>query len=100
MAIQQRADFLAEQAQAAKDIAADTGLQHRPVADGLRVVGICRRSVLLPSGRYAMLDDGIGFSLVPWKSVIEHRLGQYMGAVVRGSAVSWEIGRQRGAATG
>jgi hypothetical protein len=120
-AMQQRADFLAEQglaerrgqrvilarnllgtlrnrelAQAAKDIAADTGLEHRPVADGQRVSGIYRRSVMLASGRYAMLDDGMGFSLVPWKPVIEQRLGQQLAATVRGGGVSWEIGRQRG----
>jgi hypothetical protein len=33
---------------------------HRPVADGERVSGIYRRSVMLASGRYAMLDDGWG----------------------------------------
>ncbi|WP_433913813.1 DUF3363 domain-containing protein [Brenneria populi] len=27
-------------------------------------------------GRYAMLDDGMRFSLVPWRPVIEQRLGQ------------------------
>lgn len=120
-AMQQRADFLAEQgmaerrgqrvivarnllgtlrnrelAQAAKDIAADTGLEHHPVADGQRVAGIYRRSVMLASGRYAMLDDGMGFSLVPWKPVIEQRLGQQLAATVRGGGVSWEIGRQKG----
>ncbi|AHC79148.1 TPA: relaxase/mobilization nuclease domain-containing protein [Burkholderia cenocepacia] len=122
-AMQQRADFLAEQglaerrgqrvilarnllgmlrnrelAQAAKDIAGETGLEHRPVADGQRVAGIYRRSVMLASGRYAMLDDGIGFSLVPWKPVIEQRLGQPLAAIVRGSGVCWEIGRKRGPA--
>ncbi len=120
-ALQQRADFLVEQglaeyrgqrvvlarnllatlrgrelAQAAKDIAAETGLEHRPVADGQRVAGIYRRSVMLASGRYAMLDDGLGFSLVPWRPVVEQRLGQQLAATVRGSGVSWEIGRQRG----
>lgn len=85
-----------ELAQAAKDIAADTGLAHRPVADGQRVAGIYRRSVMLASGRYTMLDDGMGFSLVPWKPVIEQRLGQQIAATVRGGGVSWEIGRQRG----
>ncbi|WP_176331071.1 relaxase/mobilization nuclease domain-containing protein [Burkholderia vietnamiensis] len=124
-AMQQRADFLEEQglvqrrgqrvilarnllgtlrnrelAQAAKDIAADTGLEHRPVADGQRVTGIYRRSVMLASGRYAMLDDGMGFSLVPWRPVIEQRLGQQIAASVRGGGVSWEIGRQRGPAIG
>jgi type IV secretory pathway VirD2 relaxase len=122
-AMQQRADFLAEQglverrgqrvilarnllgtlrnrelAQAAKDIAAETGLEHQLVADGQRVAGIYRRSVMLASGRYAMLDDGMGFSLVPWKPVIEQRLGQQLAATVRGGGVSWEIGRTRGPA--
>ena len=120
-AIQQRADFLAEQGlaerrgqrvilarnllgtlrnrelvQAAKDIAAETGLEHRPVAEGQRATGIYRRSVMLASGRYAMLDDGKAFSLVPWKPVIEQRLGQQLAATVRGGGVSWEVGRQRG----
>ncbi|MBB5217516.1 relaxase/mobilization nuclease and DUF3363 domain-containing protein [Parapusillimonas granuli] len=124
-ALQQRADFLAEQglaerrgqrvilarnllgtlrnrelAQAAKDIAVDTGLEHRSVTDGQRVTGIYRRSVMLASGRYAMLDDGMGFSLVPWKPVIEQRLGQQLAATMRGSGVSWEIGRQRGPSMG
>ena len=124
-AMQQRADFLAEQglaerrgqriilarnllgtlrnrelAQAAKDIAAETGLAHRPAADGQRVAGIYRRSVMLASGRYAMLDDGMGFSLVPWRPVIEPRLGQQIAATVRGGGVSWEIGRQRGPTVG
>ncbi len=85
-----------ELAQAAKDIAAETGLEYRPLADGQRVAGIYRRSVMLASGRYAMLDDGMGFSLVPWKPVIEQRLGQQFAATVRGGGVSWDIGRQRG----
>lgn len=120
-ALQQRADFLAEQglaerrgqrmilarnllatlrgrelAKTAQDIAAETGLEHRLVADGQRVAGTYRRSVMLASGRYAMLDDGMGFSLMPWKPVIEQRLGQQLAATVRGGGVSWEVGRQRG----
>ena len=81
---------------AAKTIAAETGLAHRPVIDGERVTGTYRRSVQLASGRFAMLDDGMGFSLVPWKPVIEQRLGKTMTAVIRGSNVSWELERQRG----
>ncbi|MEK6419361.1 MAG: relaxase/mobilization nuclease and DUF3363 domain-containing protein [Burkholderia gladioli] len=124
-ALRQRADFLAEQGlakhrgqhvvlarnllatlrgrelgQAAKDIAAETGLEHRPVADGQRVGGIYRRSVMLASGRYAMLDDGVGFSLVPWRPVIEQRLGQPLSAIVRGGKVSWELGRSHGITVG
>ena len=39
-----------------------------------------RRSVMLASGRYALLDDGMGFSLVPWRPIIEPRLGQQIAA--------------------
>jgi hypothetical protein len=80
---------------AANDIAGETGLEHRPVTDGQRVTGIYRRSIMLASGRYAMLDDGMGFSLVPWKPVIEQRLGVQIAVVVRTGSVSWEVGRQR-----
>jgi len=124
-ALQQRAGFLADQGlaerrgqrvvfvrnllatlrnreleKAGQDIAAETGLEHRPVVDRQRVAGIYRRSVMLASGRYAMLDDGMGFSLVPWKPVIEQRMGQRIAATVRGSGVSWAVGRQRGLAIG
>jgi hypothetical protein len=80
----------------AKTIAAQTGLVHRTVADGERVTGTYRRNVQLASGRFAMIDDGMGFSLVPWKPVIEQRLGQTLTAVVLGAGVSWEFGRSRG----
>lgn len=64
------------------------------------MAGIYQRSVMLASGRYAMLDDGKGFSLVPWRPVIEQQLGQQIAATVRGDGVSREMGRQRGPAIG
>ncbi|UPT57217.1 relaxase/mobilization nuclease and DUF3363 domain-containing protein [Dickeya zeae] len=84
----------------AQDIARETGLVYRPATDEQRISGIYRRSLLLASGRYAMLDDGLGFSLVPWKPVIEPRLGQPMTAIIRGNRVAWEFSRQRGPAIG
>lgn len=39
---------------------------------------------MLASGRYAVLDDGKGFSLVPWKPIIESRLGQQITATLYG----------------
>ena len=79
-------------------IAAQTGLTYRPVHDGGTTSGIYRRSVMLASGRFAMLDDGLGFGLVPWRPVIERRLGQTVSAVVRGEHVTWGLGRGRGLA--
>ncbi len=82
-------------AQAAQNIATETGLEYRAVGDGERVSGVYRRSVMLASGRFAMLDNGKSFSLVPWKPVLDHRLGQSVAATIRGTSVSWEFGKQR-----
>lgn len=79
-----------------KVIQYQTGLIHRPLRDGERLNGIYRRSVQLASGRFAMLEDGLGFSLVPWRPVVEQRLGQQVSAIVRESSVTWDMGRQRG----
>ena len=81
---------------AAAGLERSTGLHYRPVGDGDRVTGKYRQSVQLASGKFAMLDDGVGFSLVPWRPVIDKRLGQSLSATIRGSGVSWEIGRPRG----
>jgi len=78
---------------AARRIESDTGLVYRPAPDGERVSGMYRRSLLVASGRFAMIDDGVGFSLVPWRPVVEARLGQSVSAIVRGPGVSWDISR-------
>jgi type IV secretory pathway VirD2 relaxase len=85
-----------EIADVAQTIQRQTGLVHRPVMDGSRVSGVYRQSVTLASGRFAMLSDGLGFQLVPWRPVIEHSLGKTISAVVRGTDISWQLGRQRG----
>jgi len=74
----------------------ETGLIHYPLNDGERVSGIYRRSVQLVSGRFAMLDDGRSFTLVPWRPVVEKRLCQQVAAIVSGQSVNWEFGRSRG----
>jgi hypothetical protein len=84
-----------EIAAAAARIESTTHLSHRPTIDGVGVSGIYRESVQLASGRFAMLDDGFGFSLVPWRPVIEKRLGQELSAKVDAGRVSWELGRAR-----
>jgi len=89
-----------ELTKAAQGIASETGLEYRPALDGHRVTGTYRRSVMLASGRFAMLDDGVGFSLVPWRPVIEPRLGQQLAATIRGNAVFWTLGRSRGLGVG
>ena len=65
--------------QTAREFEVDSGFVHRPAADGQHVSGVYTRSVALVSGRFAVLEDGAGFSLVP-----RHRK-VWLGALLRGS---------------
>lgn len=85
-----------ELAAAAQRMASETGRVHRPLVEGQSARGVIRRTVQLVSGRFAMLDDGVGFSLVPWRPVLESRLGHPVTATVRGGNASFEWQRSRG----
>jgi type IV secretory pathway VirD2 relaxase len=78
-------------------LSTDTGLAHHPSADGEYVAGTYRQRVTLASGRFAMIDDGLGFQLVPWRPALEQKLGQHVaGTMTPGGAVDWTFGRKRG----
>lgn len=83
--------------QAAAKLVAETGLAHRPVADGETVSGVVRRRLALASGRFAMIDDGLGFSLVPWRAELERQMGhQVSGIAMAGGGIDWTLGRGPG----
>ena len=85
-----------ELAAVGKSMEADSGLIYRETHDGESVHGVYRRSIDLASGRFAMLDDGIGFSLVPWRPVMEEHLGRELRGIAVGMNVSWDFSRTRG----
>lgn len=78
-------------------LAEGTVLPRHGVADGESVAGVYRQRLTLASGRYAMIDDGLGFSLVPWSPSLEKQIGrQVSGMISPGGAVEWSFGRRRG----
>jgi Protein of unknown function (DUF3363) len=79
-----------------KSIEGDTGLTYRETHDGESIRGVYRRSIDLASGRFALLDDGVGFSLVPWRPVMEEHLGRELRGVAIGTTISWNFSRSRG----
>ncbi|MDH1180074.1 DUF3363 domain-containing protein [Achromobacter mucicolens] len=80
----------------AQKLAVQTGLTYQPMGEDGQASGVYRRSVMLASGRYAMLDDGLGFTLVPWRPVLAQRLGESMSVTVENGRSVWEFGHQRG----
>jgi hypothetical protein len=82
---------------AARKIAAETGLVFRPSVEREQIAGIYRRRVILSSGRFAMVDDGLGFQLVPWRPALEQQIGrQVSGVMMRSGSVDWKLGRTLG----
>ena len=78
-------------------LSAETDLAHRPSAEGEQVAGVYRQRVTLASGRFAMIDDGLGFQLVPWRPALEQQLGrQVAGVMSHAGGVDWSFGRKRG----
>jgi type IV secretory pathway VirD2 relaxase len=83
--------------EAAARLSAETGLAHRPSAEGEHVAGVYRQRVTLASGRFAMIADGLGFQLVPWRPALEQKLGQHVsGTLIPGGRIDWSFQRKHG----
>ena len=78
-------------------MAAERGLTFTAAKTGEYVSGTLVGSAQLVSGRFAMIDDGIGFHLVPWQPVLDTRIGQHITGTVRAvGGIEWSFGRKRG----
>jgi type IV secretory pathway VirD2 relaxase len=81
-------------------IAADTGLPYRAATEGNVVNGVYRQRVDLASGRFAMIDDGLGFNLVPWTPSLERHLNHEVLGIARTGRIEWTFARSRGLGLG
>ena len=82
---------------AASRLSVETGLLHRPSSEGEHVAGTYRQRLMLASGRFAMIDDGTGFQLVPWRPALEQHLGREVSGVATGGGrVTWSLERKIG----
>ena len=82
---------------AGRALAAERGREWRPAIAGNEVSGQLVGSAQLSSGRFAMVDDGLGFSLVPWRPALEQRIGRHIsGTAMPGGDVNWSFGQRRG----
>jgi type IV secretory pathway VirD2 relaxase len=79
-----------------KAMAAERGLTYSPSGPGEYVSGRLAGVTNLASGRFAMIEDGLGFQLVPWQPVLEKRLDQYISGVRRDDGgIEWSFSRKR-----
>ena len=83
-----------------RELATERGLTFKTLKDGDSVRGKLLGPAQLASGRFAMIDDGFNFSLVPWRPVLEREVGREVFGVMRGNDISWQLGRARGLGIG
>ncbi|HEX4077414.1 MAG TPA: DUF3363 domain-containing protein [Rhizomicrobium sp.] len=82
---------------AATRLSAETGLAYLPTDEGEHISGVYRQRVTLASGRFAMIDNGLGFRLVPWRPALEKELDREVrGVMTAHGSVEWNLGRRRG----
>ena len=78
-------------------LARETGLTFTPSKPGEPVAGAYSKRFVLASGRFAMIDGGLGFQLVPWTPLLEKHLGNQVFGIQRETgAIDWSFGRKRG----
>ena len=77
-------------------LAASRSLPFRAAGDGETVQGVFKETVELSSGKFALVENAHEFTLVPWRPMIENRLGREVMGVVQGGSVSWQFGRKLG----
>lgn len=83
-------------ADAGTALSREHGIPYRQSRSSGEVSGVYRQRIQLASGRFAMIDDGLGFSLVPWSKQLDRHLGQYVSGQPRsGGGIEWTLGRSR-----
>ena len=79
-----------------KATAAERGLTFGATKTGEYVGGTLIGSTQFASGRFAMIDDGISFQLVPWQPVLDKRVGQRITGILRSTGgIEWSFGRKQ-----
>jgi hypothetical protein len=79
----------------ARQLSRELGFGYAEAAPGDPIAGIYRRSVQVGSTRMALIESSREFTLVPWRPVLERRIGREVSGVMRGRDVSWTFGRER-----
>jgi hypothetical protein len=78
-------------------MARERGLAYMPANAGEHVSGRLAGVASLVSGRFAMIDNGLGFQLVPWLPLLEKHIGRHITGLQReDGGIEWTFGRNRG----
>ena len=83
---------------AADRLEGELGKLYSEIGAARQVEGIYRGSVDRPSGKFAVIERSREFTLVPWRAVMEKRLGQSISGRISGGGISWDVTGRKGPA--
>ncbi len=83
---------------AAEGLERDIGKPYSEIGPARQVDGIYRGSIDRPSGKFAVIERSREFTLVPWRPVMEKRLGQSISGRVSAGGISWDVTGRKGPA--
>jgi hypothetical protein len=72
----------------ARQLSRELGLGYAEAAPGDPIQGIYRRPVQVGSARMALIENSREFTLVPWRPVLERRIGREVSGIMRARDVS------------
>lgn len=72
------------------------GKPYKALGDARTVNGVYRQALERPSGKFAVIERSKDFTLVPWRPVMERRLGQTISGRVSGGGISWDVTGRKG----
>jgi hypothetical protein len=80
-----------------QQMASERGLTYFSATPGDHISGRLIGIANLVSGRFAVIDNGLGFQLAPWQPLLEKRIGQHITGLQRDDGgIEWTLGRSRG----
>jgi len=78
-------------------LSTETGLKFNRLSNGDYVSGTYRQRLALASGRFAMIENGLGFQLVRWTPSLDKQIGRQISGIARDNGgVTWDFARKRG----
>jgi type IV secretory pathway VirD2 relaxase len=82
--------------QATQALSKELGLPHNAPIEGEQISGTFTKSVTLASGKYAVVQKALEFTLVPWRPDMEPMRGKVITGTASAQGIQWEWGPRRG----
>ena len=81
---------------AATSLAQSTGKSYSALGGRREIDGIYREAIERPSGKFAVIERAREFTLVPWRPIMERRLGRSIWGRVSSGGISWDVRERAG----